>query len=192
MSPFRAEDFELGTPSTDVCLFYFILSERIVLCAMAGSCSGRKCSGFGAVGVGHWESKVGPSTPRPPSSEKSHPVPDGSAGTWSAAAIIVVLIVAVALVGMIVLVLILRRRRIREEQMRNGVAQSGNVAKGGPGEEDVNTGGKWSAGAVELVVMAGETKPTFLAHPVPTPTTHPIQCPPLILPKDNASQSSLS
>ncbi|KAG0554935.1 hypothetical protein KC19_12G131500 [Ceratodon purpureus] len=154
---------------------------------MAGLCSGRRCS---SPGVGKEVSKVGPLTPRPPSSETSihgyHPVADARA-KWNAATILVVLTAVVALLGMIVVVIILRRRRIRDQRMRDSTAaaENGNVAKAGQGEEGVNKEGKWSAEAVELVVMAGETQPTFLAHPVPTPTNHPIQCPPLILPEDH-------
>jgi hypothetical protein len=156
---------------------------------MAGSCNSRRCFGFGVGKVG--VSKVGPSAPRPPSSETPvhgyYPGPDEST-RWGAATVIVVLAGVVAFVVMTVAVVILRRKRIREEQMRNR-AENGNVVKGGQGDEGVNKEGQWSAGAVELVVMAGETQPTFLAHPVPTPTTHPVQCPPLILPKDHTSHT---
>lgn len=36
------------------------------------------------------------------------------------------------------------------------------------GDEAHHRGGKWNASSVELVTMAGETQPTFLARPIPT------------------------
>lgn len=147
------------------------------------SCNGRKCFGFGFVRVGNWA----PSRENFRSTSSVNgapgPVPE-SDDNWSAGTDVVVITGVFFVLGIMVIAIILRRQRIRAAQAR--IAEIGNIAaKDGQGE-DINNHGQWSAAAVELVVMAGETQPTFLAHPAPaapSPPPHPIQCPPLMLPE---------
>lgn len=190
-------DTQTQTARTTLLLFCFgSLGPRIAE-AMADSASTastvvfcRKCLGFSA----RWVSRVGSSTPAsvtdnaPTSTGRGgrYPVENSaSAANANVAAMIVVLVGALlVLTGVMTIVMLLRRRRIREERL-NALRSADVVvaAKGANGDEAQSEGGKWSAGTVELVVMAGETSPTFLAHPVPA--TPVIQCPPLmILPKD--------
>lgn len=102
----------------------------------------------------------------------------------STVAMVVVTVSAlVLLIALVVLIVILRRNRIREERLNRNITVEGNDnGKGGDQEAAESTEGKWSSGSVDLVVMAGETTPTFVAHPVPAPFTNDqvIQCPPLV------------
>ena len=80
----------------------------------------------------------------------------------------------VLLAAMLVAVLVkwckLRGQVVRREDTGD------NIIAGKPGLDELEKEGRWSSGpgAVELVVMAGETKPTYLA-------TATIQCPPLMI-----------
>nr|PNR32680.1 hypothetical protein PHYPA_024622 [Physcomitrium patens] len=131
---------------------------------------GRRFLGFA---VPHWVSKVGPSTPRSP--QQSTEGAPSSVNHHSRAANIVVIVFAVAtFVTIMIFVLILRRNRLREQTSNAADSVVNQQKREGQEEESQSGERKWSADTVELVVMAGETQPTFLAHPRPAPSTNVI------------------
>lgn len=141
----------------------------------------RKCLGF--------VSRLGSLTPQSPPSSTGrgvgYPVPETSSKRHSVAAAVVVGASLAALIGMLILFAVLMRRKVTRPQLLNGNVAGAVEAKDGDGDASEGEDGKRSADAVELVVMAGETTPTFVAHPVPAfSDSVVVQCPPFTLPKD--------
>lgn len=147
-----------------------IWGYRLVNCgivAMAG------CTGCRSV------SKIGPSMPAPAS----------MATAMRASNVYIVIVVALAVSGFLCLcmfILILRShrrasRRSAESMSTPETTERAEVVvaeKNGLGDEDSRS--KWGVNIVELVVMAGEDRPTFVAHPAAAAAAaHVVECPPL-------------
>nr|PNR29547.1 hypothetical protein PHYPA_028241 [Physcomitrium patens] len=135
---------------------------------------GKKCLEFT---VSKWVSKVAPLTSGQPAGSMNNTLSVTNQKTLSATVVFIVFAFA-SLFIIFLCGFLLQRNRLRNQR-----SDTTNVVVVQPKREEqeqeaLNEEGKWGAGSVELVVMAGEKTPTFLAHHSLSPSTTAIQHPP--------------